>query len=163
VLAQLHAHAPTREHAEVLRDLRVGRERSELFVVNLLNLIEGRLSLLCDRFLRRLVIPGARKCARTRRSHHETSSTTLDFFSRSYIAYSALQLIKERSIQSTLNNPLHIREVKPVLSRSYALVLWISASRAKFEIEESENESRTGRREPGIIASESDSDDASAL
>jgi hypothetical protein len=49
----------------------------------------------------------------------------LDFFERAYIANAARELIKERAIQPTLHNPLHIREVKPVLSRSYSPLLWI--------------------------------------
>jgi hypothetical protein len=68
MLAELRAHALAREHAEVLRDLGLGREQREFLLVELLDLVHRRVSVFGDGFLRRLVILAAGE--RTSRGGH---------------------------------------------------------------------------------------------
>jgi hypothetical protein len=56
----------------------------------------------------------------------------LDFFVRGCNECAARAVINERAIQPTCNDPLRVREVKPVLSRSFPPLLWISARAQKF-------------------------------
>jgi hypothetical protein len=48
---------------------------------------------------------------------------------RRFFALCVRALFTKRSKQRSRNNPPHIREVKLVLSRSFPLLLWISAAR----------------------------------
>jgi hypothetical protein len=55
----------------------------------------------------------------------------LIFSSAPLNAPAARELINERANQSTCNDPLRAREVKPRLSRSFPPLLWISSARRK--------------------------------
>src|SRR5262245_23345100 len=63
VLAQLLAHAPGHQHAEVLCDLRVGGELGQFLLVDLVHFVDRCVGLACDRFLAVLMVPGIRKAA----------------------------------------------------------------------------------------------------
>src|SRR5262249_53224366 len=130
VLAQAHAHAFAGEHAQELRDLGVAGEQRELLLVDLLDFGDGRARFFRDRFLGSLVILILRARERvSRRGHRQTSAGIsnfdLDFSVHRCRGLATRAVINERAKQPTCNDPPRVREVKPVLSRSFPPLLWI--------------------------------------
>jgi hypothetical protein len=73
-------------------------------------------------------------CDRNYIAFARTDLTPMRKRCRRSFAHCARTLFTKRSMQRRLNNPPHIREVKHVLSRSFPLVLWISAAHIREDL-----------------------------